>query len=88
MFQPMVTDALASIKGVLQREFALVMTGVISLIFAVIAVIIIFFNGTEVPPEGNMENVFSFSAATGIFIISLAIIFPETRLNLQLRKRI
>jgi hypothetical protein len=43
------------------------------------------FNGAEVLPEGNLESAFSFNAALGVFILSIAAFMPLSGINSRRR---
>ena len=40
-----------------------------------------FFKGSIILPVGNMRDAFSFNAAIGIYVLSIAAILPLTRLG-------
>ncbi|WP_062049041.1 hypothetical protein [Bacillus sp. JCM 19034] len=71
-----------------EGERALITTGCIGFILSIIIAIYIYFQGAIVLPEGNMENAFSFNAAIGIFILSIAAIMPLAKFNNRTRKMI
>lgn len=66
----------------------LVITGIIGFILAAGIAIFIYFKGAIILPEGNMSDAFSFNAAIGIFILSIAAILPLARLGTRKRKAI
>ena len=57
-------------------ERLLVMVGLLGFALAAIIALYIGFNGAAVLPEGNLESAFSFDAAIGLFILSIAAIMP------------
>jgi len=67
-------------------EKALVITGIMGFILAFFIKIVIFARGPIVLPEGSLEDVFSFNAAIGCFILSIAAILPLARLSNRKRK--
>lgn len=62
-----------------EGERSLVITGIIGFILASGIAVYIFFNGPIIGPEGNVKDAFSFNAAIGMFILSIAAILPLTR---------
>lgn len=66
-------------------ERLLVMVGLLGFALAAIIALYIAFNGAAVLPEGNLESAFSFDAAIGLFILSIAAIMPLS--GLSSRKR-
>ncbi|WP_338448827.1 hypothetical protein R4Z09_21785 [Niallia oryzisoli] len=71
-----------------EGEKALVITGIVGFILAVFTKIVIFIQGPVILPEGNLNDVFSFNAAIGSFILSIAAILPLARLKKHKRKLI
>lgn len=71
-----------------EGERALVITGIIGFILSAGIAIYIFFRGSIILPEGNVKDAFSFNAAIGIYILSIAAILPLTRLNTAKRKAV
>jgi hypothetical protein len=69
-----------------QGERALIITGLIGFLLSVGISIFIFFNDTIIAPEGNMRDAFSFNAAIGMFILSIAAILPLSRFGARKRK--
>lgn len=72
VFKELMTSAVSIFK----REKALVMLGLLGFVIAGCATVFMFFHGAVVLPEGNIQNVFSFAAALGIFLLSIAAILP------------
>lgn len=68
-----------------EGERSLVITSIIGFILAAGIAIFIFFRGYIILPEGNIRNAFSFNAAIGIFILSIAAIFPLTKFKARKR---
>ncbi|GKU77255.1 hypothetical protein [Paenibacillus sp. L3-i20] len=62
-------------------ERLLVMVGLLGLVLAAISALYIGFNGATILPEGNIESVFSFDAALGLFALSIAAIMPLANLS-------
>lgn len=71
-----------------EGERALVMTGIYGFILSAGIAIYMFFRGSIILPEGNVKDAFSFNAAIGIYILSIAAILPLTRLNASRRKAV
>jgi hypothetical protein len=71
-----------------EGERALVITGIFGFILSVGIAIYMFFRGSIILPEGNVKDAFSFNAAIGIYILSIAAILPLTRLNAFRRKAV
>lgn len=71
-----------------EGERALVITGIIGFILSAGIAIYMFFRGSIILPEGNVKDAFSFNAAIGIYILSIAAILPLTRLNTARRKAV
>jgi hypothetical protein len=71
-----------------EGERLLVFTSLLGFILSAGIVIYIFFNGSLVLPEGNVGDAFSFNAALGIFLLSIAAILPFSELGTRKRKAI
>lgn len=71
-----------------QGEKSLVITGLIGFILAAGIAVYIFFRGPIISPEGNVKDAFSFNAAIGMFILSIAAILPITRFKAGKRKAV
>jgi hypothetical protein len=69
-----------------QGERALVITGLIGFLLSAGIAIFIFFNDPLIASEGNMRDAFSFNAAIGMFILSIAAILPLARFGARKRK--
>ncbi|MEH7012124.1 hypothetical protein V7087_15150 [Neobacillus niacini] len=69
-----------------EGERALVITGIFGFILSAGIAIYMFFRGSIILPEGNVKDAFSFNAAIGIFILSIAAILPLTSLGILKRK--
>jgi hypothetical protein len=69
-----------------EGERSLVMISMIGFILAAGIAIAIFFQGPVILPEGNLGDAFSFNAAIGIFVLSIAAILPLARLEARKRK--
>src|SRR3954454_12445492 len=69
-----------------EGERSLVVTGIIGFILSAGIAIYIFFQGPIISPVGNVRDAFSFNAAIGIFILSIAAILPLTKLGTGKRK--
>jgi hypothetical protein len=69
-----------------EGERALVFTGLFGFILSAGIAVYMFFQGAIILPEGNVKDAFSFNAAIGIYILSIAAILPLTRLNTKRRK--
>jgi hypothetical protein len=69
-----------------EGERGLVLTGVIGFILAAMIALYIFVHGPNISPEGNMKDAFSFNAAIGIYILSIAAILPLARFSDQKRR--
>ncbi|WP_339257695.1 hypothetical protein [Paenibacillus sp. FSL P2-0136] len=82
MFNELMTSAVSIFK----REKGLVVLGIAGFIIAGCAAIYMFFQGAVVLPEGNIENVFSFAAALGIFLLSIAAALPFAGFTARMRK--
>lgn len=68
------------------EEKGLVWTGFIGFLLAAVCAVAILLNGAAVPPEGNIRNAFSFNAAIGMFLLSIAVLMPIA--GLGERKRV
>jgi hypothetical protein len=71
-----------------EGERGLVITGLIGFVLSAGIAIYIFFNGSIISPEGNLKDAFSFNAAIGFFILSIAAILPFTRFKPGKRKAV
>ncbi|MEH7254617.1 hypothetical protein V7111_21125 [Neobacillus niacini] len=80
-----VNENVPSVK-LFEGERALVTTGLIGFILSASIAFYIFFNGSTIAPEGNMKDAFSFNAAIGMFILSIAAILPLARFGVRKRK--
>ncbi|MFC0215830.1 hypothetical protein ACFFK0_25880 [Paenibacillus chartarius] len=69
-------------------ERLLVMTGLLGFLLAAGIAVYMAFYGSVVLPEGNIESAFSFSAAIGIFALSIAAILPIAGLSPRKRASI
>lgn len=69
-----------------EGERALVITGIIGFLLSAGIAIFIFFNDPIIAPEGNVRDAFSFNAAIGMFMLSIAAILPLARLGARKRK--
>jgi hypothetical protein len=69
-----------------EGERALVFTGIFGFILSTVIAVYMFFQGAIILPEGNLKDAFSFNAAIGIYLLSIAAILPLTRLNTARRK--
>ncbi|WP_238650692.1 hypothetical protein [Paenibacillus piscarius] len=83
---PIFNGLLISAVSIFKREKTLVMLGLLGFAIAGYAAVIMFFQGAVVLPEGNIQNVFSFAAALGIFLLSIAAIFPLAGFTTRMRK--
>ncbi|QYR23211.1 hypothetical protein KZ483_09980 [Paenibacillus sp. sptzw28] len=68
-------------RRLFEGERLLVFTGLLGLTLAAFVAIYIGFNGAVVLPEGNLVSAFSFNAAIGVFILSIAAFMPLSGLN-------
>jgi hypothetical protein len=59
----------------------LIITGFIGLCASLVILIYIFFNGSLIPPDGNLYKPFSFNAALGLFLIDIAAFISLTGLS-------
>ncbi|MEH7179781.1 hypothetical protein [Neobacillus vireti] len=82
-----VKEGVPSVK-LFEGEQALVITGLIGFILSAGIAIFIFFNGHAIAPEGNMRDAFSFNAAIGMFILSIAAIMPLAGFGSRKRKTV
>lgn len=62
-------------------ERMLVIIGLLGFALAAVIAVYIGFKGAAVGPEGNLENAFSFNAAFGMFVLSIAAILPLSGLS-------
>ncbi|MFS0779522.1 hypothetical protein ABC255_26440 [Neobacillus sp. 3P2-tot-E-2] len=69
-----------------EGERALIITGLIGFLLSAGISIFIIFNDPIIAPEGNMRDAFSFNAAIGMFILSIAAILPLARFGARKRK--
>lgn len=69
-----------------QGEKSLVITALMGFILAAGIAVYIFFQGPIIGPEGNVKDAFSFNAAIGMFLLSIAAILPLTRFKAGTRK--
>ncbi|WP_227002774.1 hypothetical protein [Salicibibacter kimchii] len=69
-----------------EGERWLILTGLFGIVLAVFTAVVIYFQGPIVLPEGNLESAFSFNAAVGIYILSIAAILPLAKLTVRKRK--
>jgi hypothetical protein len=71
-----------------EGERALVIIGIFGFILSAGIAIYMFFRGSIILPEGNVKDAFSFNAAIGTYILSIAAILPLTRFNTARRKAV
>jgi len=71
----------ASEMRLFQGERILVIIGLLGFVLAAGIAVYIGLYGTEIPPEGSAESAFSFDAAIGIFILSVAAFLPLSGLS-------
>lgn len=71
-----------------EGERGLVITGMLGFILSAGIAIYLYFQGPIKPPEGNLRDAFSFNAAIGIFVLSIAAILPITRFGTGKRKAV
>jgi hypothetical protein len=71
-----------------EGERGLVLTGMIGFILSAGIAIYIYFQGPIKSPEGNLRDAFSFNAAIGMFMLSMAAILPLTRFKAGKRKAV
>ncbi|MBY0148756.1 hypothetical protein [Neobacillus niacini] len=69
-----------------EGERALVIIGIFGFILSAGIAIYMFFRSSIILPEGNVKDAFSFNAAIGTYILSIAAILPLTRFNTARRK--
>lgn len=69
-----------------EGERWLVYTGMLGFILSAGIAIYIFFYGSVILPEGNVRDAFSFNAAIGMFILTIAAILPISGLRARKRK--
>lgn len=84
MFKELMTSAIS----IFHREKGLVITGLLGFVIAAFSAVYILFQGEAILPEGNIKNVFSFTAAVAIFLLSIAAILPLAAFPARKRKRI
>ncbi|KKI94074.1 membrane protein [Bacillus sp. SA1-12] len=75
-----------STEYLFKGERYLIITGVLGFVLAAGIAIYLCFHDPIILPEGNVRNAFSFNAAIGIFILSIAAILPFAGLRNQNRK--
>jgi hypothetical protein len=75
-----------SSQKLFEGERGLVITGMIGFILSAGIAIYIYFQGPLKSPEGNLRDAFSFNAAIGIFMLSMAAILPLTKFKAGKRK--
>ncbi|WP_051633867.1 hypothetical protein [Bacillus sp. UNC41MFS5] len=71
-----------------EGERGLVLTGMIGFILSAGIALYIYFQGSIKAPEGNLRDAFSFNAAIGMFLLSMAAILPLTRFKAGRRKAV
>lgn len=81
-------DVVKSSLKAFEKERWLMITGFFGFILSAGIAIYMFFQGSIILPEGNMRNAFSFNAAIGIFLLSIAAILPFAKLGARKRKTI
>ncbi|MBM7839944.1 hypothetical protein JOC54_003224 [Alkalihalobacillus xiaoxiensis] len=81
-------DIVLSMSQVYRKEKWFVWLGGVGIGLAIMALAVIYVRGAQVAPEGNMADVFSFSAAVGIFLLSLAVVYTQTEFNTKSKQRI
>jgi hypothetical protein len=69
-----------------EGERELVITGLIGFILSIGIAFFIYFQGHIILPEGDMKDAFSFNAALGIFVLSIAAILPLARFGDRKKK--
>ncbi|VEF49731.1 Uncharacterised protein [Bacillus freudenreichii] len=69
-----------------EGEKGLVITGLIGFLLAALTAVFILIRGPIVLPEGNLGDAFSFNAAIGIFILSIAAILPLAGFSVRKKK--
>lgn len=82
----MFNELMASAVSIFKREKGLVMLGLLGFVIAGCTAVFMFFHGVVVLPEGDIKNVFSFAAALGIFLLSIAAILPFAGFTARRRK--
>ncbi|MFD2409222.1 hypothetical protein [Paenibacillus rhizoplanae] len=82
----MLNELMTSAVSIFKREKGLVMLGLLGFVIAGCAAVFMFFKGVVVLPEGDIKNVFSFAAALGIFLLSIAAILPFAGFTARRRK--
>lgn len=88
MSNPMQNDVVGPPVKLFEGERWLVITSLLGFILAIGIAIFIFFRGPIILPEGDLKNAFSFNAAIGIFLLSIAAVLPFARLEARKRTRI
>jgi hypothetical protein len=78
-------EAEHSVK-IFEGEKGLVITGIIGFILSAGIAIYMFFQEPIISPEGNVRDAFSFNAAIGFYMLSIAAILPLTKLARGKRK--
>ncbi|MFB5660938.1 hypothetical protein [Alteribacillus sp. HJP-4] len=71
-----------------RKEMLLFAAGVFGLVLASGLAVYMYFFGTIVLPEGNIRSAFSFNAAVGIFMLSIAVLLPLAGMKERSRKRV
>ncbi|MEH7745716.1 hypothetical protein V7659_11855 [Neobacillus drentensis] len=71
-----------------EGERGLVLTGMIGFLLSAGIALYINFQGPIKAPEGNLKDAFSFNAAIGVFMLSMAAILPLTRFKAGKRKAV
>ncbi|MGM0878347.1 MAG: hypothetical protein ACQEWV_27505 [Bacillota bacterium] len=79
-------NALEPTIKLFEGEKWLVVTSIIGFVLTAAIAIYILFQGAIILPEGNMKDAFSFNAAIGIFVLSIAAILPFAGLRDRNRK--
>ncbi len=69
-----------------EGEKGLAITGLVGFLLAAFTAVFIFIRGPIVLPEGNLGDAFSFNAAIGMFILSIAAILPLAGFSPRKRK--
>ncbi|WP_180994181.1 hypothetical protein [Bacillus sp. Marseille-P3661] len=69
-----------------EGEIGLVITGLFGFMLAAGIGVYILIQGSIILPEGNMKDAFSFNAAIGMFILSIAAILPLARFGNRQKK--
>ncbi|MBV6713238.1 hypothetical protein [Paenibacillus chitinolyticus] len=73
-------------KSMFSGERVLIWTGLAGLVLAAFMAVYMTLYGSRVLPEGNVESAFSFNAALGVFILSIAAILPLAGMGSRPRK--